>query len=193
MNPCCQLVLLTSALSAWAGCSASEHAGASGGEPDAHDDAPSDGSIDAADAGPSETGVDSSGCVPASCVGIGAECGSAPDGCGGVIDCGECLAGTECGGGGVNVCGTSPCVPKTCVSLGAACGIASDGCGATVDCGTCVAPETCGGSGVANQCGCVCERDHASTSCSQAGCVLVGCDVGFGARLGVGAPSRYGL
>jgi len=88
------------------------------------------------------------------CASRNAECGSAPDGCGGVLECGACPASKYCGGGGPNRCGDAPCVPKSCAEQGASCGGVSDQCEATLECGTCAAPQTCGGGGVANQCGC---------------------------------------
>lgn len=36
-------------------------------------------------------------CVPTTCEMLNAECGIAPDGCGGTIDCGTCPAGRKCG------------------------------------------------------------------------------------------------
>lgn len=102
-------------------------------------------------------------CVPITCDDVGAECGSIPDGCGGKLSCGTCSTGSQCGGGGQNVCGTDPCQPKTCVQLDASCGFVSDGCSEAIDCGGCPAPQSCGGAGEANQCGC------APKSCSSLG------------------------
>lgn len=45
------------------------------------------------------------GCPPLTCVQLGAECGIAPDGCGGVVDCGACPDGQTCGAAGPNQCG----------------------------------------------------------------------------------------
>jgi hypothetical protein len=93
-------------------------------------------------------------CQPASCQQLGFNCGPQADGCGGIIQCGDCKAPQTCGGGNTpGVCGAGSCTPLTCQQAGAACGIIGDGCGSTVDCGPCVAPATCGGAGVANQCG----------------------------------------
>lgn len=97
-------------------------------------------------------------CVPKTCEQLGASCGSAPDGCGGKVECGACQEGASCGGGGVNVCGTNTCTPRTCTQLGASCGYVSDTCGVALNCGHCPAPQTCGGGGIAHQCGC-----HAKT------------------------------
>ena len=56
--------------------------------------------------GPNRCGTEA--CVPKTCTEIGAECGSASDGCSATIDCGECVAPEVCGGGGeANVCATS--------------------------------------------------------------------------------------
>jgi FMN phosphatase YigB (HAD superfamily) len=49
-------------------------------------------------------------CEPTTCVAAGKTCGAIPDGCGEMLECGECLDPESCGGGGVdNVCGR-PCV-----------------------------------------------------------------------------------
>ncbi len=48
-------------------------------------------------------------CVPRTCTDVGAKCGPAGDGCGGLLDCGTCVAPETCGGGGVpNKCGGGP-------------------------------------------------------------------------------------
>jgi outer membrane protein assembly factor BamB len=109
-------------------------------------------------------GPDSGGpCVPKTCIGLGRNCGTVWDGCGGLIDCGTCTAPDSCGGGGEpNVCGQGVCTPESdealCSTLGKTCGTltAVDNCGSqrTVSsCGTCTSPETCGGGGTANVCG----------------------------------------
>ncbi len=103
------------------------------------------------------------GCVPKTCVQLAATCGSAPDGCGGKVECGSCPNGQICGGGGANKCGTNACAPKTCVQLEATCGYVSDGCSQAIDCGKCQSPYSCGGGGRPNQCGCV------AKSCAQLG------------------------
>jgi hypothetical protein len=89
----------------------------------------------------------STGCTPLTCTSASIECGKAPDGCGGVASCAPCPAGTQCGGGGPNRCGSSACIPKTCADLGVICGIASDQCSDTVDCGPCPEEGGAGGSG----------------------------------------------
>lgn len=92
-------------------------------------------------------------CSATSCAKLGAVCGTAPDGCGGVIDCGACPTGTTCGGNGANKCGTQACSPRSCAQMGASCGYVSDGCSQALYCGDCAPPLTCGGAGVANACG----------------------------------------
>jgi hypothetical protein len=88
-------------------------------------------------------------CKPATACPAGENCGFAPDGCGGLIACGECKAGETCGGGtpaAPNKCGkgTTSCVPLTCGAQDLECGPAADGCGAKIDsCGTCSAGELC--------------------------------------------------
>jgi len=126
------------------------------------------------------------------------KCGPAPDGCGGIYDCGGCTAPQSCGGGGTpSVCGgSSACVPKTaadCAAANVGCGPMADGCGGSVTCGPpggCTPPQTCGGGGIASQCGgtsaCVKKTcaDYPANSCGpQAdGCggVLTNCGVGPG-------------
>lgn len=132
-----------------------------GTTPDAATDAPvgQDAKPDAKDAAP-DTGGE---CVPKTCAQIEANCGTAPDGCGDVIECGDCPAGQQCGGGGTNKCGTDECTPKTCVQVAAQCGWASDGCAEAIDCGGCSPPKTCGGNGTQNVCGCT------PKTCSQLG------------------------
>ncbi|MDB4971497.1 MAG: Tryptophan synthase alpha chain [Myxococcales bacterium] len=75
-------------------------------------------------------------------------CGTTPDGCGGIMSCGNaCTTGQQCGGGGnANVCGFGVCMPKTC-RADKDCGIISDGCAATLDCGGCKPGKSCGGGG----------------------------------------------
>ncbi|HEY3354726.1 MAG TPA: carboxypeptidase-like regulatory domain-containing protein [Polyangia bacterium] len=87
-----------------------------------------------------------------SCDQAGANCGPVGDGCGGLLQCGDCQAPDTCGGAGVpGVCGRA-CVPRTCADQNIGCGPAGDGCGGLLHCGDCQAPETCGGS-THGQCG----------------------------------------
>jgi len=95
-------------------------------------------------------------CVPRTCAELGASCGPAADGCGGLLNCGTCSLPQLCGGSGTpGVCGTPPvtCAPRTCALLGMNCGPASDSCGGLLSCGTCTAPQTCGGGGLPGVCG----------------------------------------
>lgn len=95
------------------------------------------------------------GCVPSvtRCP-AGYACGSVSDGCGGMVSCGTCAAGSTCGGGGVPFrCGSpaAACVPHGCGT--ANCGPVDDGCGnLTASCGMCTAPQACG-VGAPSQCG----------------------------------------
>ena len=90
---------------------------------------PSDAGIDrfsTSEGGPIVTGPDSEGCQAndlALCLG---KCGQLENGCGIIIDCGDCANGKTCGGGGTaNTCGTGTCTPSC---LNKACN-ASDDCG----------------------------------------------------------------
>lgn len=112
-----------------------------------------------------------SGCNPVSCAEQGIECGPATDGCGNVIQCGTCSAGTSCGGGGQpGKCGALSCTPKTCPQLGFECGATGDGCGNILACGDCAAPLSCGGGGVVGKCG--------SATCIPRTCLQLGLECG---------------
>ena len=53
-------------------------------------------------------------CVPRTCASVGANCGSITNGCGGVLDCGTCVAPETCGGGGTaNKCGSPASLSAT--------------------------------------------------------------------------------
>jgi hypothetical protein len=92
-------------------------------------------------------------CTPNTCMGEGVECGPASDGCGNLLNCGTCMPGQTCGGGGSGKCGTSAhCTPETCMSQGIECGQAGDGCGNVINCGNCATGEICGANG-AGKCG----------------------------------------
>jgi hypothetical protein len=97
-----------------------------------------------------------SGCMPITTCPPGDNCGTVPDGCGGVVNCGTCTPPQTCGGGtpsNPNVCG---CTPKTTCPAGDNCGTVPDGCGGVVNCGSCPPGQTCGVPGNPNQCsGCV--------------------------------------
>lgn len=165
--PRCSAVVL---LGTMLGCSDSEStwapAGAGGavGQSDANADALADSAAKDAAAEATVQADTGPGCAPKTCAVLELTCGKAPDGCGGVIECGNCAIGQICGGGGTpNKCGDNPCQSRTCAQMNASCGIASDGCADVMDCGGCAAPTTCGGGGTANQCGCV------PRSCAQMG------------------------
>jgi len=115
-------------------------------------------------------------CTKNTCASLGATCGSLSDGCGGVLNCGTCVAPASCGGGGTpNQCGNN-CTRTTCGAQGANCGMIADGCGEILSCGTCVAPATCGGGGTANVCGTpVCSPKICSDVGAQCGFISDGC------------------
>lgn len=51
--------------------------------------------------------TDFPGCTPRTCADVGAQCGPVADGCGALLDCGDCTPPATCGGGGTgtpNVC-----------------------------------------------------------------------------------------
>ena len=88
-------------------------------------------------------------CVPATTCPAGENCGYAPDGCGGLVSCGQCPAGQSCGVGTPpvpNKCGKGmqTCTPQTCAAQMLECGPAADGCGAKIDsCGQCDIGQLC--------------------------------------------------
>lgn len=109
-------------------------------------------------------------CDPKTCEDLDATCGYRADGCGGLLDCGQCDAPDTCGGGGTpNECGHS-CPLTTCGARGANCGIIGDGCGGQLDCGDCTAPAICGGGGTKNVCG--------VPACTPRSCASVGATCG---------------
>jgi hypothetical protein len=93
-------------------------------------------------------------CTPISCAQQNLSCGPAGDGCGHVIQCGDCTPPQTCGGGGTpGKCGGTTCSPRTCAQAGANCGIIGNGCGGSVDCGPCPTGQICGANGMPNVCG----------------------------------------
>ncbi len=129
--------------------------------------------------GPNQCGTGS--CTPQTCEqaiddlgGQFARCGAAGDGCGGVLDCGTCPSGYECGAAGPNLCG-AVCNPTTCQAAGANCGFIGDGCGGVVDCGTCPSGQTCGGGGTPSQCGGSCTPITCQSAGAACGTVADGC------------------
>ncbi len=101
--------------------------------------------------------IDGGSCKPKTCQQQGIQCGPAGDGCGGILNCGNCIPPETCGGAGMlGVCGYvdgGSCTPKTCQQLGIDCGPAGDGCGGLLSCGMCMSPLTCGGGGTPSVCG----------------------------------------
>jgi hypothetical protein len=116
-------------------------------------------------------------CTPRTCQQLGQRCGPAGDGCGGLLQCGTCVApqqcmsghccapepcGTRCGmqpdGCGTLIqCPACPvtdggCAPLQCAQQLVMCGPAGDGCGNVIDCGPCPAPAWCGNMGAPGTC-----------------------------------------
>ncbi len=74
------------------------------------------------------------GCEPTTCDAQGWDCGQPPDGCGGLLTCGQCSAPETCGGGGqVYLCGQE-CTPRSCTAADLLCEPVDDGCGGTMYC-----------------------------------------------------------
>jgi hypothetical protein len=104
------------------------------------------------------------GCPPIVCQDAGANCGTVPDGCGGMLNCGACPSSQNCGGGKPSACGPGTCTPLSCKDRKAECGTIADGCGGTVYCGECDPGVPCGGGASPNACGGApsCEEDDES-------------------------------
>jgi hypothetical protein len=109
-------------------------------------------------------------CVPLTCADQNVHCGPAPDGCGGLLQCGTCPSPQTCGGSGVGgQCGLpgegGTCVPQTCTQQNVQCGTAGDGCGSLLSCGNCPAGQTC----IAGHCGVPPSTGGLLTGTGQAG------------------------
>jgi len=126
-------------------------------------------------------------CTKTTCSALGLSCGPAADGCGGLLDCGTCVAPDTCGGGGVpGKCGRPSCTPTTCTALGLSCGKAGDGCGGTLDCGPCDG-GTCVPQGCEGRCGPQgdgCGGSITCPACDGGGCTKTTC-AAFGAECGI--------
>lgn len=106
-------------------------------------------------------------CVPKTtaeaCPGSGGmkSCGQQPNGCGGLIDCGGCDAGQQCGLFQASICGTIPTCAPTPIGTACAnkCGSVPDGCGGSYSCNgsnggvTCTGTQYCGANNQPNTCG----------------------------------------
>jgi hypothetical protein len=106
------------------------------------------------DTGPDAKPDTGPSCTAKTCLDLAADCGKAPDGCGGVVACGTCLPGQTCGAAGQNRCGVGSCWPESCLSIAAACGVLSNGCDDVLLCGTCPAPQVCDTQSAPAQCVC---------------------------------------
>ncbi|MBA2663173.1 MAG: carboxypeptidase regulatory-like domain-containing protein [Bradymonadaceae bacterium] len=77
-----------------------------------------------------------------------AVCGSIPDGCGGLLECGSCADGKVCGQGAqLGRCVDLACTPRLVCENNIQCGSAPDGCGGTINCGGCANSQYCGLTG----------------------------------------------
>jgi hypothetical protein len=103
-----------------------------------------------------EAPQEDAGCLPSRCAEMVWECGLVNDGCGGVVDCGRCANGEQCGLLQAYLCDPVPpeCPPLTpeAACSGRECGQVFDGCGDrpenVIDCsevtGGCPSDELCG-------------------------------------------------
>ena len=90
-------------------------------------------------------------CKPKTCEELEKNCGAVADGCGDIVQCGDCDGGHVCGFVTPNVCSTDDDIDDICQKIsrddacdGKQCGVEGDGCGGTYDCGECGRDETCG-------------------------------------------------
>jgi hypothetical protein len=161
--------------------------------------------------GGEDAGTGGLGCERATCVGLGKDCGSVADGCGGILDCGACGADAACGIVTANVCSAfgDLCVPATIADAcaGKQCGTEGDGCGGTVDCGACPDGQACGLQ-QAFQCGegptgsddaCPARIESCAEVGAECGVIGNGCGgsidcggCGGGQLCGIEAPQRCG-
>ena len=88
-------------------------------------------------------------CVPKTCPGQNIVCGPAGDGCGSILQCGNCPPGQVCVSGQCYAPDAGPpmCIPKTCAQQNIQCGLAGDGCGNIIQCPACPTGQTCNSSG----------------------------------------------
>ena len=93
-------------------------------------------------------------CAFVTCEEMVAPCGIMDDGCGGMLDCGQCLENEECGIEIPNQCTNTSCEASDGESANAECGTIDNGCGRTIDCGLCDDGDPCGVV-VPNRCGSV--------------------------------------
>ena len=131
-------------------------------------------------------------CAPTTCAAENKNCGDMPDGCGGVINCGSCIAPNACGGGNVaNVCGQgAQCARVSCEHAGAECGVVSNGCDGIDRCAKCAPRQECNlnntcvavdssdidagvslpDAGEAGRCDAACMAQPGAVCCMQCGC-----------------------
>jgi hypothetical protein len=90
-------------------------------------------------------------CEPKTCEELEVNCGAVADGCGDIIECGDCEGGHVCGLVTPNVCSTDDDIDDLCHEIprseacdGRECGVEGDGCGGTYDCGSCDRGDVCG-------------------------------------------------
>ena len=94
-------------------------------------------------------------CIPVTCDSqMWPYCGKIGDGCGGVLDCGECPhPGMTCGRCRPNVCSSDEGNPTTCQQEAHNyCGDIDSGLGCPLHCGACPAGQSCGGAGIQGIC-----------------------------------------
>ncbi len=121
-------------------------------------------------------------CRATTCEEMGKDCGVIADGCGELLECGQCGKGELCGIVTANVC-TNPsalCRPLTRAEAcaGKGCGVEGDGCGGTYDCGTCKSGEACGVE-APFQCSRALTGDPQSCPGKIESCASVGADCGI--------------
>jgi hypothetical protein len=92
---------------------------------------------------------DAGSCPPNTCANQHIVCGPAGDGCGGLLQCGNCPMGQTCVSGQCYAPDAGPpkCIPKTCAQQNIQCGLAGDGCGNIITCPACPTGQMCNTSG----------------------------------------------
>ena len=95
-------------------------------------------------------------CAPREC--FSGLCGEVDDGCGGVVDCGDCADGSSCS---ENLCVQDECEPVECAGL---CGEVANQCGNAANCACGIIEDCVEGL-------CICERDTCESRGKQCGTI----------------------
>jgi hypothetical protein len=145
--------------------------------------------------------ADAAVCLRVTCTPVGGQyCGDIGDGCRGTLGCGECPAGSTCGGGGVpHLCGQPAdpaCQPIACDQPGGRlCGRVGDGCGRSLECGDCPGGAACPASNVCSGGGASADGGVAAVCenlCKQQQSCPAGAQTTLSGTVYAPTPARFG-